>query len=136
VPRPEQCRSLLLHTRHGHSVPEYCNQFLAPIRIKEEHQKQQQRCDRKQPIMIEFFVVFLSSSKRMLGEYLQIRPRPIPTKSFPIHHNSLIIRTSTLYSLLTEKASLNKLPTYRPTAVTTSHSFSLTLTPCADVIAA
>jgi hypothetical protein len=35
----------------------------------------------------------------------QIRPRPLPTKSFPINHHSLITVSSTLYTLVTEKAS-------------------------------
>jgi hypothetical protein len=45
-----------------------------------------------------------------LGYYLKIRPRPLPAKPFSIHH-SLVILSSTLYSLRTEKASLNKLTT-------------------------
>jgi hypothetical protein len=59
-------------------------------------------------------MVFLSPSMRILGWYLQVRPRPLPTTSFPIHNHSLIILSWTLYSLVTEKASLNKLPTYQP----------------------
>jgi hypothetical protein len=35
----------------------------------------------------------------------KIRPWPLPTKSFPIHHHSLITLSSTLDSLVTEKAS-------------------------------
>jgi hypothetical protein len=61
-------------------------------------------------ILIEVFVVFISPSRRMPGEYLKISSRPLPTKSFPIHHHSLIL-SPTPYSLVTEKASLNKLPT-------------------------
>jgi hypothetical protein len=39
-------------------------------------------------ILTEVFVVFLSPSRRMLGQYLKIRPRPLPTRSFPNHHQS------------------------------------------------
>jgi hypothetical protein len=55
-------------------------------------------------ILIEGFVVFLSPSTRMPGYYLK-RPRQLPTKSFPIHYHSLITLSSTLYTLVTEKAS-------------------------------
>jgi hypothetical protein len=64
-------------------------------------------------LLIEFFVVFLSPSTWIAGYYLKIRPRPLPTKSFPIHCHSLIILSSTLYSLVAERASLNKLTTIR-----------------------
>jgi hypothetical protein len=60
---------------------------------------------------LRFLVAFLSPSSRMQGQYLKIRTRPLPTKSFPIHHHSFIILSSTLYSLVTEKLSLNKQPT-------------------------
>jgi hypothetical protein len=56
-----------------------------------------------------FFVVFLTSSRRMPGYYLKIRPRPLPSTSFPIHHNSLITLSSALCSMVTEKSSWNKL---------------------------
>jgi hypothetical protein len=46
-----------------------------------------------------------------MGQYLKIRPRPLPTKSLPIHYHSLIIRSSRLYSLLIDKALLNTLST-------------------------
>jgi hypothetical protein len=42
---------------------------------------------------------------------IKIKPRPLPTKSFSVHH-SLITLSWTLYSLVTEKASLNKLSTF------------------------
>jgi hypothetical protein len=48
-------------------------------------------------------VIFLCLSRRILT----IRLRPLPTKSFPIHHSRTIV-SATLYSLVTEKASLNK----------------------------
>jgi hypothetical protein len=57
---------------------------------------------------LRFFVVFLSPSYTMSGYYLKIRPRTLPSESFPLHH-SLIIYHSALYTLLLEKASRNKL---------------------------
>jgi hypothetical protein len=53
-------------------------------------------------ILIEVFVIFLSPSRRMLGQYLKIRPRQLSTKSFPIRRHSLIL-SSSLCSLVTEK---------------------------------
>jgi hypothetical protein len=41
------------------------------------------------------FAVFLSPSRKMPGKYLKIRPWPLPSKSFPIHH-SFITDTNTL----------------------------------------
>jgi hypothetical protein len=43
-------------------------------------------------------------------EYLRIRPLPLPTKTFPIYLHSLIL-SPTLYIIVTENSSLNKLAT-------------------------
>jgi hypothetical protein len=43
------------------------------------------------------FVVLLSTSRRIPEYYLKIRPRPLLSKSFPIHH-LLAARSLTLYS--------------------------------------
>jgi hypothetical protein len=53
---------------------------------------------RNQQLWLRFFVVFLSSSRRMLGQYLKIRTQPLPSKSsqWIIH---LSPYHSTLYSL-------------------------------------
>jgi hypothetical protein len=69
---------------------------------------------------LSFLVVFLSPSRLMPGYCLKIRPRPLPIRSFPIHHLSPIIVSLTLHSLVTETASLNKLPTCRWIAWSTS----------------
>jgi hypothetical protein len=44
--------------------------------------------------------------------YFKTGPRPLAFKSFPIYRHSLITLSSTLYNLVTEKASLNKLSLY------------------------
>jgi hypothetical protein len=56
------------------------------------------------PVLIEVFVVFLCPSRKIPGKYLKIRPRPLPTKSFPVyHHHLLIALSSTLFILVAEK---------------------------------
>jgi hypothetical protein len=66
---------------------------------------------RRPAILIDVFTAFLSPSRQMPGYYLKIRPRTPSTKSFPSHHHSLIILSPTLYSLVTKRASSDKLPT-------------------------
>jgi hypothetical protein len=56
--------------------------------------------------MTEVFVVFVSPSRRMPEQYLKIRPRSLPSKSFPFHASPLHRRYIVLIS---ENASLNKL---------------------------
>jgi hypothetical protein len=65
---------------------------------------------RRPTILIEGFCVFPSPSRRIPGQYLKIMPLSLPTKFFPIHYNSLVTLPSTLWSLVTEKAPLNELP--------------------------
>jgi hypothetical protein len=36
---------------------------------------------------LRFLVVFLSPSRKMLRQFLKIRPLPLPPNSFPIHHH-------------------------------------------------
>jgi hypothetical protein len=60
------------------------------------------------------FVVFPSHSRRIPGQHLKIKTRQLPIKSFPIHHHSVVVLSPTVYSLVTEKASLNKPPNYLP----------------------
>jgi hypothetical protein len=61
-------------------------------------------------ILIEVSRGFPQTLQENSRTYLKIRPRLLPTKSIPIDHHSLIL-SLTLYSLVTEKESLNKLPT-------------------------
>jgi hypothetical protein len=68
---------------------------------------------RRMAILIESFCGLLQSPGRMPGQYLKISPRPLPTKSFPIQHHSLVTVSPTLYCLITEKRRKIKLPTNR-----------------------
>jgi hypothetical protein len=43
------------------------------------------------PAILRVFVFFLSPSRRMLGKHLKIRPRPFPSRSFPIHHSLITL---------------------------------------------
>jgi hypothetical protein len=54
---------------------------------------------------LRFFVVFLSPPGECRDKCLTIRPRPLPTISYPIHHYSFNTLLSMLYSLVSEKAS-------------------------------
>jgi hypothetical protein len=54
---------------------------------------------------LRFFVVFSIPPGECRESTLKIRPRSLPTKSFQIHHYSLVTLSSTLYGLVTEKAS-------------------------------
>jgi hypothetical protein len=60
--------------------------------------------DRLSRLSFSWFYLVLQANALIVA-YLKIRPR-----SFPIQYYSLIILSSTLYNLVTEKASLNKLP--------------------------
>jgi hypothetical protein len=64
---------------------------------------------------LKYFVVFRRPSRRMPGQCLKIRLRPLSTKSFPIHHHSRTIRSWTLQSVVTEKRRTikNRLSTYK-----------------------
>jgi hypothetical protein len=52
-------------------------------------------------------VVFLSPSMQMLRYYVKIRPRPLPSKSFPIHH-PLIQRCTLLKKRRKSKLQINQ----------------------------
>jgi hypothetical protein len=60
---------------------------------------------RRPAFLIEGFSVFFSVPPVECRDNLKIGPLPLPTESFPIRHHSRITLSSTLYSLLTEKAS-------------------------------
>jgi hypothetical protein len=75
-------------------------------------------------LWLMFFVVFLSISRRMLGQYLKIRPRPLPTKSFPIHHHSFITLSQTLYNLKAKAVPLHATEALERERRYSSYSFS------------
>jgi hypothetical protein len=60
-----------------------------------------QTSDRRPVILIEFRG-FPQSLQANCGTVPYIRPRPLPTKSLPIHHHAPITISSALYSLVTE----------------------------------
>jgi hypothetical protein len=62
------------------------------------------KCRPQRPAMLtDLFPGFHHYLQANAGIVPYIRPRPLPTKSFPIHLHSLITILSTLYSLVTEK---------------------------------
>jgi hypothetical protein len=53
-------------------------------------------------------VDFVSPSRQILGKFLKIRPRPLPSTSLPVHHLLITPSFDTVWSGVTEKALLNK----------------------------
>jgi hypothetical protein len=98
----DHCSSFLLHLSYRKSWPS----GLIFLRIREVQNSILGPGDRLS--WLRFLVVFLSTSRWMLGWYLTIRPRIRPAKSFPIHHHSLTILSSVLHILVTEKAMVRK----------------------------
>jgi hypothetical protein len=49
---------------------------------------------------LRFLIVFLSISKIMPGEYLKIKSRPLPSKSFPVHHSCVTLSFDTVYKTI------------------------------------
>jgi hypothetical protein len=58
---------------------------------------------------LRFFVVLLSPSMQMLGQYLKLGKRPLPSTSFTIHYSHIIPSFNALQSRATEKESLKNL---------------------------
>jgi hypothetical protein len=58
---------------------------------------------RRPSILTAGFVVFLSTSTRMLRQYLKIRPQQFPSESFPIHHSLITLSFKSIYSYLLQK---------------------------------
>jgi hypothetical protein len=57
-------------------------------------------------------MVFLSSSRRMLGQYLKIRPPQLPSRSFPNHYSLITLSLDSTKSTLLKsvvKQATNKL---------------------------
>jgi hypothetical protein len=68
---------------------------------------------RQPAVLTQGFCAFPQSLLANASIVPSIRPRPFPTKSFLIHHHSLTTISSTVYCIVTEKASQNKLPIYQ-----------------------
>jgi hypothetical protein len=75
--------SLFFPSCHCCSLPNVVVEWLTPLLIRDVRV---QILAQRPVILTQVFLVFLSSSKRIPGYYVKIKPRPLPSRSFSVHH--------------------------------------------------